>query len=301
MNDIEKIKEIRRSIVKMVHNAGVSHIGAAFSMIEILYSLYFKVMKHDPKNPEDPDRDIFVLSKGHGSAGLYATLAHSGYFPEEDLMTYCVNDGKLPGHLDKDSCPGVEVSAGSLGHGFPISLGLALARKNTKQRVFCIIGDGECNEGSIWEAAMLAPSLGLNNFTVIIDFNKIQSFGKTNEIIDQTNMAERWASFGWDTVEIDGHNIEEIENALQANGSAFQKITDARLARSPEGAGPKLAEANEDEHNTADGASGMCSKPKAIVAHTVKGRGVSFMEDQLLWHYKSPDGEQLAQALEELK
>lgn len=260
MSDQKTIREIRKSIVKMVHNAGVSHIGAAFSMIEILYTLYFKIMNLDPRNPQDPNRDIFVLSKGHGSAGLYATLAHRGYFPIEDLMTYCINDGKLPGHLDKDSCPGVEVSAGSLGHGMPVALGIALARKNSKQKVFCIIGDGECNEGSIWESAMLAPSLGLNNFTLIIDFNKIQSFGRTNDIIDQTNLAERWASFGWDTVEIDGHNLKEIEAALIK---------------------PSL-------------------KPKAIIAHTVKGKGVSFMEDQLLWHYKSPSDEQLKQALEEL-
>ena len=217
-------------------------------------------MKHDPQNPQDPNRDIFVLSKGHASAGLYAILAHCGYFPEEDLMTYCVNDGKLPGHLDKDSCAGVEVSAGSLGHGFPVALGMAIARKNTSQQVYSLIGDGECNEGSVWEAAMLAPSLGLKNFTVSIDFNKIQSFGKTNEIIDQSNMAERWASFGWDTIEIDGHNLEDIDKA-------FQRISD---------------------------------KPKAVIAHTVKGKGVSFMEDELLWHYKSPNDEQLKQALEEL-
>lgn len=260
MSDQEKIKEIRKSIVKMVHNAGVSHIGAAFSIIEILYTLYFKVMKLDPLKPTDPHRDIFVLSKGHASAGLYATLAHRGYFPIEDLMTYCMQDGKLPGHLDKDACPGVEVSAGSLGHGAPVAMGMAYARKNSGQQVYTLIGDGECNEGSVWEMAMLAPSLGLSNFTVIIDYNKIQSFGNTNEIIDQNNLAERWASFGWDTVEIDGHNLEQIEQALTKSSD----------------------------------------RPRVIVAHTTKGKGVSFMENQLLWHYKSPDNEQLKQALEEL-
>lgn len=299
MSQSEKIKEIRRSIVKMVHNAGVSHIGAAFSMIEILYTLYFKVMKHDPKNPEDPERDIFVLSKGHASAGLYAVLAHSGYFPQEDLMTYCVNDGKLPGHLDKDSCPGVEVSAGSLGHGFPVALGMAIARKNTTQQVYSLIGDGECNEGSVWETAMLAPSLGLSNFTVIIDFNKIQSFGNTNEIIDQSNMAERWASFGWDVVEINGHNLEHISTALSKDSNLFKKLPDARLASSEE---PELTEPSmrilKGSRNAADG--GFGTGCKAIVAHTVKGKGVSFMENQLLWHYKSPSDEQLEQALEEL-
>ncbi|MDD9898596.1 MAG: transketolase [Candidatus Melainabacteria bacterium] len=299
MTDQEKIKEIRKSIVSMVHNAGVSHIGAAFSIIEILYVLYFKAMKLNPSQPQDPTRDIFVLSKGHASAALYATLAHRGYFPIEDLMTYCVEDGKLPGHLDKDSCPGVEVSAGSLGHGAPVALGMALARSKTPtkdlsgkapdarlarspggagpklavanedernaadgplRQIYTLVGDGECNEGSIWEMAMLAPNLGLNNFTVIIDYNKIQSFGNTNDIIDQSNLVERWASFGWDAVEIDGHNLEQIEQAL----------------------------------------SKTSSKPKAIVAHTTKGKGVSFMEDQLLWHYKSPNDEQYKQALEEL-
>lgn len=262
---VEEIKDIRRSIVKMVHNAKVSHIGAAFSMIETLYTLYFEIMNIDPKNPEDPNRDKFVLSKGHGSAALYATLAHRGFYPKEDLMAYCINHGKLPGHLDKDAAPGVEVSAGSLGHGMPVALGFALANKrmNNPGKVYTIIGDGECNEGSIWEAAMLAPSLKLDNYTVIIDFNKIQSFGNTNDIIDQSNMAERWKSFGFETIEVhNGHDLEELKKAFEApfNG-----------------------------------------KPKAVVAHTTKGSGVSFMENKLLWHYKSPDDEQLAQALEELK
>jgi transketolase len=263
--DIETIKDIRRSILRMVHNAKVSHIGAAYSMIEILYVLYFKVMNIDPKQPQDPLRDKFVLSKGHGSAGLYAMLAHRGYFSVEDLMTYCINDGKLPGHLDKDAAPGVEVSAGSLGHGLPVALGMALANNRSANpgRIYCIIGDGECNEGSIWESAMLAPSLGLDNFTVIVDFNKIQSFGNTNDIIDQTNMAERWRAFGWDVHEINGHDLEAIEQALRA------------------------------DHKHA--------KPKAIIAHTVKGQGVSFMEDKLQWHYSSPSDEQLHLALKELE
>lgn len=263
--DIETIKDIRRSILRMVHNAKVSHIGAAYSMIEILYVLYFKVMNVDPKHPQEPQRDKFVLSKGHGSAGLYATLAHRAYFPLEDLMTYCINDGRLPGHLDKDAAPGVEVSAGSLGHGLPIAVGLALANKRSANlgKVYCIVGDGECNEGSIWESAMLAPSLGLDNFTVIVDFNKIQSFGNTNDIIDQTNMAERWRAFGWDVHEINGHDLSAIEEALKAVHQA--------------------------------------NKPKAIVAHTVKGQGVSFMEDKLQWHYSSPSDEQLDIALKELE
>lgn len=258
------INEIRSSILRMVHNSKVSHIGTAFSTIEILYTLYFKVMNINTKDPSNPDRDKFALSKAHGSAGLYATLAHRGFFPVENLMTYCINDGILPGHLDKDAAPGVEVSAGSLGHGMPVAVGFALADKklNRASKTYCIIGDGECNEGSIWEAAMLAASLKLDNFTVIIDFNKIQSFGNTNDIIDQSNMEERWRAFGFTTYEINGHDLNQIEAAFRAD---------------------------------------FKGKPKAIIAHTIKGKGVSFMEDKLAWHYKSPDDEQLNKALEELK
>lgn len=260
---IATINEIRSSILRMVHNSKVSHIGTAFSIIEILYILYFKVMNINPKDPASPNRDKFVLSKAHGSAGLYATLAHRGFFPVETLMTYCINDGLLPGHLDKDAAPGVEVSAGSLGHGMPVSIGFALANKrsNNPGKIYSIIGDGECNEGSIWEAAMLAASLKLDNFTVIIDFNKIQSFGNTNDIIDQSNMEERWRAFGFTTYEINGHDLNQIEQAMGASFNA---------------------------------------KPKAIIAHTIKGKGVSFMEDKLAWHYKSPDDEQLSKALGEL-
>ncbi len=260
--DLELIKNIRKSIVNMVHKAKVSHIGSAFSIVDILYLLYFKIMKVDPANPQMPERDKFILSKAHASAALYATLAHRGFFPMSFLDEYCSNGGKLPAHLDMEVVPGLEISAGSLGHGFPIGLGMALAnkRKGIKGKVYSIISDGECNEGSIWEAAMLAPSQNLTNLVAIIDYNKIQSFGATNEIINQVNLKERWQAFGWQAIEIDGHHLGDIESALRLE----------------------------------------TTKPKAIIAHTTKGKGVSFMEDKLAWHYKSPNDEELKQALEEL-
>ncbi|MCE2928065.1 MAG: transketolase, partial [Candidatus Caenarcaniphilales bacterium] len=261
---LEIIANIRKSVLQMVHQAKSSHVGAAFSIVEILYVLYFKHMNIDPKTPAKADRDRFILSKAHASAALYSTLAHRGFFPLEYLMTYCINNGKLPGHLDKDAVPGVEISAGSLGHGLPIAVGMALAdkKKNNGAKVYCIVGDGECNEGSIWEAAMLAASLKLDNLTVIIDYNKIQSFGNTNEIIDQSNIAERWSAFGFEAYELlDGHDIQALEKLFE----------------------------NKSE------------KPKAIIAHTTKGKGVSFMENKLAWHYKSPNDEELKTAIEELE
>lgn len=264
MSDIDSIKEIRKSILEMVHRAKVSHIGAAFSIIEIMYVLYKDILNLSPITVKDENRDRFILSKGHASAGLYGVLAHFGYFDKKLLDGYCMNEGTLPGHLDYTCAPGVEVSAGSLGHGFPLALGMALAakRQGKSYKTYAIVGDGECNEGSVWETAMLAASLKLDNFTVIVDFNKIQSFGNTNDIIDQTNLAQRWEVFGWKTIELnDGHNLDALRGAFNAS---------------------------------------FDGKPKAIIAHTVKGNGVSYMENQLAWHYKSPSDEQLDEALKEL-
>ena len=248
----------------MVHRAKVSHVGAAFSIIEIVYVLYKEIMNINPSMVDDENRDRFILSKAHGSAALYGTLAYFDFFDKSLLEGYCVSGGTLPGHLDHTGAAGVEVSAGSLGHGFPVALGMALAAKRKQQsyQTYCIVGDGECNEGSIWETAMLGSSLKLDNLTVIIDFNKIQSFGRTNDVIDQTNLAERWKAFGWHVIELeDGHDIEAIKAAFK------EEVKD---------------------------------KPKAIVAHTVKGKGVSYMEDKLLWHYKSPSDEELEKGLAEL-
>lgn len=263
--NVKDIKEIRSSILHMVHRSKVSHVGAAFSIVEIIYILYKSVLNISPETVKDENRDRFVLSKAHGSAALYATLAHLDFFDKKLLEGYCMNSGTLPGHLDNSFASGVEVSAGSLGHGFPVALGMALAakRKGLSYKVYSIVGDGECNEGSIWETAMLSSSLQLDNFTVIVDYNKIQSFGRTHDVIDQSNLAERWEAFGWHVIVLeDGHDLESLKNAFE---------------------------------------QGFNAKPKAIIAHTIKGKGISYMEDKLLWHYKSPSNDELQEGLEELK
>lgn len=246
----------------MTHCSNSSHVGSCLSACEILSVLYFQVLNIDPKNPAKPDRDKFILSKAHASAALYATLAERGFFPKQYLKKFYVDNGMLPGHLDMKAVPGVELSAGSLGHGLPIGIGMAIANKQAKSpgRVFVLLGDGECNEGSVWEAAMLAATLKLDNITAIIDFNKLQGFGRTHEVINQTNMAERWKAFGWDAHEVDGHNTADLAQAFGLPQSG----------------------------------------PKVIIAHTIKGKGVSFMEDRLEWHYKSPNGEQCEAAIKEV-
>ncbi|GAM11014.1 hypothetical protein OR1_03322 [Geobacter sp. OR-1] len=246
----------------MTHYSHSSHVGSCLSIAEILYTLYFRTLRIDPLSPLNEDRDRFILSKGHGSAALYATLAEKGFFPKEYLDRFYIDAGMLPGHLDKDAVPGVEVSSGSLGHGLSIGLGMAIANRQSGNpgRIFVVLGDGECNEGSVWEAIMLAATLKLANLTAIVDFNKLQSFGRTNEVIDQHNMSTRWRDFGWDAHDVDGHDPDAME----------------RLFNAPQ------------------------DRPKVLIAHTVKGKGVSFMEDRLEWHYKSPNDDQYRQALEEL-
>ena len=256
-------KSIRRDVAKMMHQAYSSHIGGCYSVTEILVALYFEILNIDPKNPRKDDRDILLLSKAHSSPALYAVLSKKGFFPKENLDTYYQDGGKLPGHLDKEAVPGIEFSFGSLGHGLSVGVGMALANKrmNNPGRVFVILGDGECNEGSIWEAAMFAPHHNLSNLTVVIDYNKIQSFGSTNEVINQEPIFDKWKSFGWKVLEIDGHDHDTLIDAF-----------------------------NSPHENL----------PKLIIANTVKGKGVSFMENSLDWHYKSPNDEQLKLALKEL-
>lgn len=276
MFDIELIKKVRLSVLEMITRARSSHIGSAFSIVEILYVLYFHVLKVNPEQPLMEGRDKFILSKAHASSALYATLAHRGFFSLQLLDTYMLNNGALPAHLDMTVAPGLEISAGSLGHGLPIGLGMAIAASkkfdhrlpNSSNdlserltQVFVLVSDGELNEGSIWEAIMLAGSLKVSNLKLIVDYNKIQSFGLTNEIIDQANIAERLKAFGWEVLEIHGHDLNQIYNALTCDNS---------------------------------------EKPLAIVANTVKGCGVSFMENKLAWHYKSPSEEEFKQAQEEI-
>ncbi len=256
-------KKMRIHVLNMVNYAQSSHIGACYSIIEILASLYLKTLNIDPKNTANPHRDKFLLSKAHGSCALYAVLAELGFFPLHYLDKYYIDGGILPGHLDKTTAPGIEHSMGSLGHGLPVGVGLAIANKkdNNPGRIFVLVGDGECNEGSIWEAVMLASHLKLDNLTVIVDYNKIQSFGRTNDVINQEPITERWSSFGWSVLEVDGHDFTQLINSL----TTFH------------------------------------TKPKVIIAHTIKGKGVSFMENRLDWHYKSPNNEEYQKALLELE
>lgn len=259
----ELARKIRLHVLEMVTYSKTSHIGAAYSIVEILVVLYFRILKIDHSDLKNESRDKFILSKSHASAALYATLVEKGFFPKDFLQKYCIDGGILPAHLDKTHVPGIEFSLGSLGHGFSVGLGMAISNHQTKNngKIYVIIGDGECNEGSIWEGVMLASHLKLSNFTAIIDYNKIQSFGRTNEVINQEPLSERWKSFGWDVIEIDGHDFEQLLDAF-------------------------LLPQN---------------KPKVIIAHTIKGKGVSFMEDRLEWHYKSPSKEEFQIAKKELE
>jgi transketolase len=260
MNDT--CKELRKSVLDMMHYSKSSHIGSCFSIIEILYTLYFEILNTRPANLNDPNRDIFILSKAHASAALYATLAFKGFFPRGWLKRYYIDDGILPGHLDRDAVPGVECSCGSLGHGLPIGLGMAIAKKtkNASGKVFVLLGDGECNEGSVWEAVMFASTRKIDNLVAIIDFNHLQGMGA--DVIDQANLSERFSAFGWHTEVVDGHSIEALSGALL---------------------------------------SGSPGKPLVIIANTVKGKGISFMEGKLEWHYKSPNDQEYEQALRELE
>lgn len=258
-------RRIRADTLRMVHAARASHVGTCFSAADILAVLYGRVMRVDPARPEWPDRDRFVLSKGHGAAVLYAVLARKGFFPVEWLDGYCRDDSPLAGHVTHRGVPGVEASTGSLGHGLSIGCGMALAGKRDGRpyKVFVMLSDGECDEGSIWEAALFAPQHGLDNLVAVVDYNKIQSLGRVEEVIDLEPFADKWRAFRWAVREVDGHDYGELEDALL--GAPFEP-----------------------------------GRPSLVIAHTVKGKGVSFMENRLAWHYKSPDAEQLREALAEL-
>ena len=255
---------IRAHVLRMTHQARSSHVGSSLSMADILAVLYTTVLCVDPTKPNWPERDRFILSKGHGCAGVYAVLAERGFFPVEWLDTYYQDGSHLAGHITH-SVPGVEVSTGSLGHGLSIGCGMALAGKRDERhyRVFVLLSDGECDEGSTWEAVLFASHHGLSNLIAIVDYNKMQALGTVKEVLDLEPLVEKWQAFGWAVREIDGHNFEQIENAL-------------------------LSVPFEPE------------QPSCIIAHTIKGKGVSFMENQLIWHYYSPDKEELSRALIEL-
>jgi transketolase len=261
----ELAKRIRRHCILMASRANASHIGSCLSIADLLAVLYRSVLRYDAQRPDWPERDRFILSKGHGCAALYAVLAECGYFPEALLETYYQNGSLLMGHATHH-VPGIEVSTGSLGHGLTIGTGMALAAKRDGKthRIFCLVSDGECDEGSTWEPALFAPQHRLDNLVVLVDYNKIQSFGRVDEVIDLSPLADKWHAFGWAVKEIDGHDLMQIEGTLTS-----LPFCDGR--------------------------------PSCVVAHTVKGKGVSYMEDQLAWHYRAPRAELLEQALAELE
>ncbi|TSC79495.1 MAG: transketolase [Parcubacteria group bacterium Gr01-1014_29] len=257
--------DVRKDIVTISSSANIYHIASALSPVELLVALYFHVMHIDPNNPRWSGRDRCVLSKGHGGAALFSVLYRRGFFSRKKLETFCQNGSTLPTHPMMQSAPGVEATTGSLGHGLPIGLGMAMALRHEKRKnnVFVILSDGECDEGSVWESALYAGYHALDNLVVCIDYNKIQSFGRTAEVLDLEPLADKFRAFRWHVQEIDGHDISAITKAME-------------MAKKSKG------------------------NPHCIIAHTVKGRGISYMEDQLEWHYKSPQGKLLDQALREL-
>jgi transketolase len=262
----EKSKKLRRIIVNVLGVCGRGHVGAAFSLIEVLRVLYDDVLKYDVKDPKWALRDRCILSKGHGCLALYAVLCDKGFFPEEEMWNFCKPEGLLGGHPEH-KIPGVEASTGSLGHGLPIAVGMALNAKIGKadHRTFVVVGDGECNEGSIWEAAMAASKHQLSNLTVIVDYNKHQSYSTTKEVLELEPFGLKWQAFGFSVIEADGHDMAGLKEAF------------SRLPLDP-------------------------VKPAAILCHTVKGKGISFVENNLKWHHKNKlSQEELEAMLKELE
>lgn len=258
-------RRLRAHSIRMTHLARASHVGSCLSMADIMAVLYGGVLRVDPARPDWPERDRLVVSKGHAAAVVYAALAEMGFLPVAELDTYSADGGRLSGHVTR-TVPGVELSTGSLGHGLPVAAGMALAaqRDGAAWRSFCIVSDGELDEGSCWEAIQFAQHFRLENLVLVVDYNKIQSFGRVAEVSDLHPLAEKFRAFNWGVREIDGHDHEALLGALS-------------------------------------GPPPLPGRPTAIVAHTVKGKGVSFMEDQLAWHYRSADAAQLAQALAEVE
>ena len=256
---------VRIHALRMTSLGGAAHIGSVFSCADILAVLYGGILRVDPAAPDSPARDRFVLSKGHAGAGLYAVLAERGFFPVERLLTHYQDGSDLSGHVSH-ALQGVDVSTGSLGHGLSIAAGMAYAGKlrAAPHRVFCLLSDGECDEGSTWEAALFAAHHGLSNLVVIVDYNRIQGIAPVEDVIGLAPFAEKWSAFGWAVREVDGHDHQAIHAALAA----------------------------------APFASG---KPSCLLAHTVKGKGVSFMENTVLWHYRVPRGAEFDAALDELE
>jgi transketolase len=268
LEELEQIaNDIRQSIIKMLEHAGSGHSAGPLGMTDVFTALYFDVLKHDPKNPDWEERDILVLSNGHIVPVRYATMAHAGYFPQKELMTLRQHGSRLQGHPERTKLPGMETTSGPLGSGLSQSSGMALALRmngETHRWVYCVCGDGELDEGNIWEAAMFAGKNKLSNLTLIIDRNNIQIDGPTEVVMPLEDLKAKWEAFGWHVIEIDGNNIEAVIDACS-------------MARA------------------------IVEKPSVIIAHTIPGKGVDFMEFDYHWHGMPPDHEQAKEALHELR
>ncbi|HZK02205.1 MAG TPA: transketolase [Anaerovoracaceae bacterium] len=261
----KKAEDVRIGIIKAVYSAGSGHPGGSLSAADILTVLYFNKMNIDTSNLKMSERDKFVLSKGHATPGLYSVLAERGFFPVDDLLNFRKFGSKLQGHPDMIKVPGVEMSTGSLGQGISAAVGMALSNKldNNPGRIFALLGDGELQEGLVWEAFMAAAHFKLDNLTAIIDWNGLQIDGKNDDVMRVSPIEDKLKGFGWETIDIDGHDMDEISNALDKAGK-------------------------------------YKNKPLAIIAKTIKGKGVSYMENEYGWHGKAPNEEQAKQAVSEL-
>jgi len=267
MTNFENIKQlalkIRKNAVSMTSTGGSSHIGSILSIADILAVLYGSVMSYKADEPKWQGRDRFILSKGHAGAGVYAALAESGFFSVDKLKTHYKDGSDLSGHVSHKGIPGVEFSTGSLGHGLPVATGMALAAKinEDEHMVYVLMSDGECDEGSNWEAALFAPHHKLDNLVIIIDRNKLQSIHSTEDTLGLEPFVDKWQAFGWNVIDVDGHDLAQLIKACDSK---------------------------------------VEGKPLCIIANTIKGKGVSFMENQVLWHYRSPQGEEFEAAMKEL-
>lgn len=259
-------RQMRAEIIETAYKTETIHIGGCLSCVDILIALYYGFLSIRPNQPDWPDRDRFILSKGHAALALYLVLAHRGFFPVEQVATFNEESSLFTEHPVLNNLPGIEATSGSLGHGLGIGIGMALAATISEKsyRTFVLMSDGECDEGSVWEGALFAPAHRLNNLVVIVDYNKWQACGRTCEIMDLSPLREKFSAFGWDAYEVDGHDIGAMITLMQ---TALR---------------------------TAD-------QPIAIIAHTIKGKGVSFMEDDNNWHYRIPSAEDVMKAHEELK
>ncbi|MEK7502021.1 MAG: transketolase [Patescibacteria group bacterium] len=258
-------REIRQTVLSIIVAAHASHIASSYSIVELIVYLYEKILKIDPKNPQDPNRDRFILSKGWGISTLYTILARKGFFEKKLLDTYCQDGSKMIGIATRNGTPGIEATTGSMGHGLPIGVGMALAGKLQKReyRVFVMTSDGECDEGSTWEAILQAGHHKLDNLVVIVDYNKWQSFGRVADVLDLEPFVKKWEAFKWSVKEIDGHSFEEISQVFSR--LPFEK-----------------------------------GKPSIVIAHTIKGKGVSVLEDRNEWHYRTPTEKEIKIAESEL-